>query len=183
MKVISTPIPDLFVLEPVVHGDDRGYFMESFKGDLFREKFPHIHFIQDNESKSTKGVLRGLHFQRPPYAQTKLVRVVHGKVLDVAVDLRRSSVSFGKYYTIVLSDENKKQLLIPRGFAHGFVVLSETATFCYKVDNQYSPDHDGGIRWDCPELKISWDVCGSDVAVSAKDAALPTLSEVVSPFT
>ncbi len=182
MKVISTPIPDLFVLEPVVHGDDRGYFMESFKGDLFREKFPHIQFIQDNESKSTKGVLRGLHFQRPPYAQTKLVRAISGEVYDVAVDLRKGSETYGQHYGVLLSGENKKQLLVPKGFAHGFVVLSESAIFSYKVDNVYHPESDDGIFFGDQDLGIDWHLENKSLLLSEKDKLLTSFRNCNSPF-
>ncbi len=182
MKVISTPIPDLFVLEPVVHGDDRGYFMEAFNESLFGEKFGPIRFIQDNESKSARGVLRGLHYQRPPYAQTKLVRAICGEVYDVAVDLRNESDTYGQHYGIVLSGENKRQLLIPKGFAHGFLVLSDYAIVSYKVDNPYHPDSDDGIRYDDLDLQIDWQIDGSLILLSDKDRNQRNFNSLDSPF-
>ncbi len=146
MQFIKQSIPEVVLIKPQVHGDDRGYFSETFRQDKFEEAVGYrVHFCQDNESKSTKGVLRGLHFQLPPYAQSKLVRVIEGEVLDVAVDIRKGSPTFGQVVTSILNDENKHQLFIPRGFAHGFVVLSETAIFAYKVDNYYSPECDRGL--------------------------------------
>ena len=140
MKITNTTIKDLVIIEPKIFEDSRGYFMESFKQSFITENFSEISFIQDNESKSNYGVLRGIHFQKPPYAQTKLVRVFDGEVLDIAVDLRSSSPTYGKYFSIILSGENKNQFLVPKGFGHGFIVLSKTATFSYKVDNYYHPE-------------------------------------------
>ena len=177
MKITPTKIKDLLILEPSVYGDDRGYFMEAFKKEWFSEHFPHIDFIQDNESQSQRGVLRGLHFQTPPYAQTKLVRVIQGEVLDVAVDLRKDSPTFGQHETIILSAENKKQFLVPKGFAHGFVVLSETAIFSYKVDNKYAPENDSGIIWNDPDLSINWHINESEVVLSNKDKQLQSFKE------
>lgn len=178
MKIIKTEIPDLCIIEPSVFGDQRGYFLESFNLEKFEEGIRPIKFIQDNESKSSKGVIRGLHFQKPPYNQAKLVRCIEGAVRDIAVDIRKDSPTFGKYLSIELSGENKKQLFVPRGFAHGFVVLSETATFAYKVDNAYAPDYDSGIRWDDKELGIDWGIDKSEVKVSEKDKHLPMFSEL-----
>lgn len=182
MNLLNTPIPGLFVVEPLVHSDKRGYFMESFKSDLFHEKFPGLQFIQDNESKSTKGVLRGLHYQRPPYDQTKLVRAICGEVYDVAVDLRKASDTYGKHYGVILSGENKRQLLIPKGFAHGFVVLSDYAIFSYKVDNRFHPESDDGIRYDDPDLRIDWQIDDSLIQLSEKDKNQKKFNGLESPF-
>jgi len=183
MKFVNTPIEGLVIIEPTVFGDDRGYFLESYNKKEFEKAIGEISFVQDNESKSSKGVLRGLHFQKPPYAQAKLVRCIEGKVLDVAVDIREGSETFGQHVTVELTGENKKQVFIPRGFAHGFLVLSESAIFAYKVDNSYAPTHDVGIRWDDSLLNIQWGVSESDVLVSEKDAKLPFFSEFKTPFT
>ena len=145
MKFIPTEIPDVVIIEPLIHGDNRGYFVETFRRDLFYQYINKIEFVQDNESKSDYGVLRGLHYQLPPYSQSKLVRVIEGVVLDVAVDIRKKSPTFGKSVAVELSGQNKKQLFIPQGFAHGFVVLSESAIFSYKVDNFYNKESDRGI--------------------------------------
>ena len=170
MKFIPQSIADVILIEPTVHGDDRGYFMESFKQDVFEDAVGYkVNFIQDNESKSTKGVLRGLHYQLPPYAQAKLVRVIKGSVLDVAVDIRQNSNTFGRYISLILSEENKKQLFIPKGFAHGFVVLSEEAIFSYKVDNHYAPQHEQTIIWNDNDLDIDWHVDGITPLSSNKD--------------
>ena len=183
MKFVNTPIEGLVIIEPTLFGDDRGYFLESYNKKEFEKAIGEISFVQDNESKSSKGVLRGLHFQKPPYAQAKLVRCIEGKVLDVAVDIREGSETFGQHVTIELTGENKKQVFIPRGFAHGFLVLSESAIFAYKVDNSYAPTHDAGIRWDDSLLNIQWGVSESEVLVSEKDAKLPFFSEFKTPFT
>ena len=177
MKIIDSGIKDLYVIKPDIFSDDRGYFFESFNEKKFNEKFPHIKFCQDNESKSNFGVLRGLHFQLPPKAQTKLVRVIKGKVLDVAVDIRKGSPSFGKYFSIELSDENKKQLLIPRGFAHGFIVLSDYAVFLYKVDNYYDKTLDTGIIFNDKDLDIDWQLSKSALKLSVKDQNLPSFKD------
>ena len=169
MNVIPTIIPDLKIIEPRVFEDSRGYFFESFSQQLFNEKVSDTVFVQDNESRSTYGVLRGLHFQQPPMAQAKLVRVVEGSVLDVAVDIRPNSPTYGQHVSVELSADNKRQLFIPRGFAHGFVVLSPTVVFQYKCDNYYSPTHDGGIAWNDPYLNIDWQVPMEDVVLSEKD--------------
>ncbi len=182
MKLIQTKIEDLIILEPTVLGDERGYFLESYNQKKFNEIFGKISFIQDNESKSSKGVLRGLHFQKPPFDQSKLVRCVQGKVLDVAVDLRNGSKTYGQHIAIELSSENKRQLFLPRGFAHGFLVLSQSAIFAYKVDNIYAPDHDAGIRWNDPILNIPWGLNESKILISEKDSKLSLFSDFKSPF-
>lgn len=177
MKVIPTDIPDLIVVEPRIFTDSRGFFYESYNEASLRENQIDIDFVQDNQSFSTYGVLRGLHYQLHPHAQTKLVRVIRGRVLDVAVDLRRNSPAFGKYFSIELSAENKLQLLIPQGFAHGFVVLSDEADFLYKCDNYYNKASEGGIRFDDPALNIDWKIPSSDIILSDKDAELPLLRD------
>lgn len=170
MKFSRTEIPDVIVCEPNVYGDDRGFFMETFREDKLAEFLGfEIDFCQDNESKSTFGVLRGLHYQLPPFAQTKLVRVIEGSVLDIAVDIRKDSPTFGKHVSLELTGENKKQLLIPKGFAHGFLVLSETARFAYKVDNYYSPENDRGIAYNDSELNIDWKLPMDELKLSVKD--------------
>lgn len=177
MKVIDTEIKDVKIIEPTVFGDHRGYFFESFSQKEFEEKVCKTTFVQDNESKSKYGVLRGLHFQKEPYAQAKLVRVVQGSVLDVAVDIRKGSPTFGKHVTVELNDENKRQMFIPRGFAHGFVVLSETVVFQYKCDNYYAPEAEAGIAWNDPDLGIDWKVSIEDILLSEKDKKNPLLNE------
>tara|TARA_B110000027_G_C15907596_1_gene206910 strand:+ start:32 stop:586 length:555 start_codon:yes stop_codon:yes gene_type:complete len=183
MKFIKTKISDVIIIEPKVFGDVRGYFLESYNQKKFEEVVGKISFVQDNESKSSKGVLRGLHFQKPPFEQAKLVRCIEGEVLDVAVDIRKNSKTYGHHVTVLLSGQNKRQLFVPRGFAHGFLVLSESATFAYKVDNTYAPEFDTGIRWNDKELNIQWGIDDSEVMISAKDTELPILSEFESPFT
>ena len=183
MKFIKTEIPDVYIIEPSVFGDNRGYFLESFNLEKFEENVYPIKFVQDNESKSSKGVLRGLHFQKPPFEQAKLVRCIEGKVIDVAVDIRKGSPTYGKHVAIELTGENKRQLFVPRGFAHGFLVLSDTAVFAYKVDNRYAPEYDAGIRWNDKELNIQWGIEDSEVMISAKDTELPFFTEFKSPFT
>ena len=174
MKFTRLEIPDVILCEPVVFGDERGYVTEAFRQDKLEEFLGYkIDFCQDNESKSSYGVLRGLHYQLAPYAQTKLARVVLGTVLDVAVDIRKGSKTFGKHVAVELSANNKKQLLIPRGFAHGFVVLSEEAIFSYKVDNYYHSDSDRGIAFDDESLAIDWNLKGKDLQLSAKDLKQP----------
>lgn len=175
MNVIKTEIEGVVIIEPKIFGDERGYFFESFSQREFEEKVCKTVFVQDNESKSGYGVLRGLHFQKPPYAQSKLVRVVKGRVLDVAVDIRENSPTFGKHISVELSGENKRQFFIPRGFAHGFVVLSEEAVFQYKCDNYYAPDYEDGILWNDPALNIDWQIPEEDVILSEKDSRLGTL--------
>ena len=182
MKFIETKIEDLLIIEPTVITDKRGYFLESYNQSKFNEFVGKVSFVQDNESKSSRGVLRGLHFQKPPFGQAKLVRCIEGKVLDVAVDLRNGSKTYGQHLSIELSCENKRQLFIPRGFAHGFLVLSEFAIFSYKVDNVYAPDYDSGIRWNDPILNIPWGINESEILVSEKDSILPFFSEIRSPF-
>ena len=182
MNLVNTPIADLVVLEPRIFGDDRGYFFEPFNQKWFNENIGDVQFVQDNESKSKRGVLRGLHFQKPPMAQAKLVRVISGEVLDVAVDLRKDSPTYGKHFSILLSGENKKQLFVPRGFAHGFAVLSETAIFAYKVDNWYSPENEGGIMWNDDSLNIDWQLPNEEVVLSAKDELLERFESFQSPF-
>ena len=178
MTFTRTAIPDVVIIEPKVHGDSRGYFVETFVSNKLEEFLGYkINFCQDNESKSSKGVLRGLHYQLPPHAQTKLVRVISGRVLDVAVDIRKNSPTFGKYVAVELSGENKKQLLIPRGFAHGFVVLEDDTVFAYKVDNYYSPECDRGIAFDDKNLNINWILNHDELILSAKDTKQPKLNE------
>ena len=178
MTFTRTAIPDVVIIEPKVHGDSRGYFVETFVSNKLEEFLGYkINFCQDNESKSSKGVLRGLHYQLPPHAQTKLVRVIYGRVLDVAVDIRKNSPTFGKYVAVELSGENKKQLLIPRGFAHGFVVLEDDTVFAYKVDNYYSPECDRGIAFDDENLNIDWILNHNELNLSAKDTKQPKLNE------
>lgn len=177
MEFIKQAIPDVILIKPTVHGDNRGYFIETFRQDLFEEATGYkVNFIQDNESKSTIGVLRGLHYQLPPYAQAKLVRVIKGSVLDIAVDIRKSSPTFGNHIAAKLTGENKHQLFVPHGFAHGFVVLSNTATFAYKVDNYYSPEYDRGIAFDDEELNIDWILPIEKIQLSLKDKSQPKLA-------
>ena len=173
MNIIKTNIEGAVILEPRVFYDERGYFLESFSERWFRSTVCDTHFVQDNESKSGYGVLRGLHFQKPPFAQAKLVRVVSGKILDVSVDIRENSPTFGQYVSVELSDENKRQLFVPRGFAHGFVVLSREAVVHYKCDNYYAPEYESGIIWNDPLLNIDWGVPKTDLVVSEKDERLP----------
>lgn len=182
MNFIKTEIPEVVIIEPKVFGDHRGYFFESFNQKEFEENVQKINFVQDNESKSKRGVLRGLHFQKPPFAQAKLVRCIQGKVLDIAVDIRKNSPTYGKYVAVELSEENKRQLFVPRGFAHGFAVISEEAVFAYKVDNWYAPNSEGGIIWNDTDLKIDWQIPESEVQLSQKDIILSTLKELKSPF-
>ena len=183
MRFIRQTIPEVILIEPTVHGDDRGYFVETFRQDLFEKAVGYkVNFVQDNESKSTKGVLRGLHYQLPPYAQAKLVRVVDGSVLDVAVDIRKSSPTFGQHVTAELTSENKRQLFIPHGFAHGFVVLSDSATFAYKVDSYYSPECDRGIAFDDSDLGIDWRLSLDMLQLSDKDQCHPSLSSATDLF-
>ena len=182
MKFIKTVIPDVYIIEPSVFGDNRGYFLESFNLEKFEENVYPIKFVQDNESKSSIGVLRGLHFQKPPFDQAKLVRCVEGSVMDVAVDIRKGSPTYGKHVAVELSGENKRQLFVPRGFAHGFSVLSETAVFAYKVDNSYAPASDSGIRFDDKELNIDWGLTEEDIQLSEKDKNLPSFKDLETPF-
>ena len=183
MQFTRTNISDVIIIEPKVHGDDRGYFVETFRADKLEEFLGYkINFCQDNESKSSKGVLRGLHYQLPPHAQTKLVRVIQGRVLDVAVDIRKNSATFGKYVAVELSAENKKQMLVPRGFAHGFVVLEDDTIFAYKVDNYYSPECDRGIAFDDESLNIDWILEKEELKLSDKDTKQPKLNETKDLF-
>jgi len=183
MKFIRTDIPDVIIIEPKVHGDERGYFVETFRADKLEAFLGYkINFCQDNESKSSRGVLRGLHYQLHPAAQTKLVRVIQGKVLDVAVDIRKGSPTFGKHVCVELTAENKRQLLVPRGFAHGFVVLEDDTIFAYKVDNYYSPENDRGIAFDDEELGIDWKIPKEELLLSDKDTKQPKLSETEDIF-
>ena len=182
MNFVPTKISGVVIIEPKVFGDDRGYFFESFNQRTFEENIGKIDFVQDNESMSSRGVLRGLHFQRPPFDQAKLVRCVIGEVLDVAVDIRAGSPTYGQHVAVLLTSENKRQLFIPRGFAHGFVVLSEKAIFQYKVDNWYSSENDGGILWNDPAINIDWQIGDNEVLLSGKDKIQPLLAELVNPF-
>ena len=177
MELIKTNIPGVVILQPRIFGDERGYFFESFSQRDFEREVRRTVFVQDNESKSCYGVLRGLHFQKPPYAQSKLVRVVKGSVLDVAVDIRKGSPTFGKYVSVELTEENKRQFFIPRGFAHGFAVLSTEAVFQYKCDNFYAPESEGALAWDDPDLAIDWRLPASKVILSEKDKHHPPLKE------
>ena len=177
MEYIETDIKGVYVIEPRVFNDARGYFMETWKQAEFEEYIGKVQFIQDNESKSSYGVLRGLHYQKGDASQAKLVRVIKGRVLDVAVDIRRSSPTFGKHVMVELSEDNKRQFYIPRGFAHGFLVLSDEAIFTYKVDNSYAPQQDAGIRWNDPELGIEWPIDPKDVQTSEKDLRQPLLKD------
>ena len=178
MNFVRTDIPDVVIIEPQVYGDDRGYFVETFRADKLEEFLGYkINFCQDNESKSSRGVLRGLHYQLAPAAQTKLVRVIQGRVLDVAVDIRKGSPTFGKHVAVELSAENKRQLLVPRGFAHGFVVLENDTVFAYKVDNYYSPKNDRGILFSDEALGVDWKVPHNELNLSAKDKVQPKLAE------
>ena len=182
MRGIGTSIPDVAIVEPEVFGDVRGYFFESYSQRRFDEAVRPVRFVQDNESKSRYGVLRGLHFQKGEYAQSKLVRVVAGRVLDVAVDIRRGSPTFGKYVAVELTAENRRQLFIPRGFAHGFSVLSEEAVFQYKCDNPYAPQAEGAVAWDDPDIGIDWRLPAEAILLSAKDAANPRLRDAADLF-
>lgn len=182
MEVIKTAIPDVVIIEPRIFGDSRGYFFESFSEKNFVEKVTDTHFVQDNESKSCYGVVRGLHFQKPPHAQSKLVRVIKGRVLDVAVDIRKGSPTYGQHVAVELTEDNHRQFFIPRGFAHGFVVLSEEAIFQYKCDNYYAPQSEGAIAWDDPDLGIDWGIPAADALLSEKDSKHPCLKDIDSPF-
>ncbi|WP_018464786.1 dTDP-4-dehydrorhamnose 3,5-epimerase [Segatella paludivivens] len=177
MEYRKTEIDGVYILEPRVFNDARGYFFEAWKKEDFEEHVDKVDFIQDNESKSSYGVLRGLHYQKGIYSQAKLVRVIKGKVLDVAVDIRKSSSTFGKHVMVELSDENKRQFFIPRGFAHGFLVLSDEAIFTYKVDNIYAPQHEASIRWNDEEINIQWPINLKDVVTSEKDLKASSLKD------
>ncbi|HVM89443.1 MAG TPA: dTDP-4-dehydrorhamnose 3,5-epimerase [Puia sp.] len=182
MPFISTDFPGLFIFEPAVFKDERGYFFESYNQKLFQSNGLQMSFVQDNQSHSSYGVLRGLHYQLNPYAQTKLVRVLKGKILDVVVDIRKGSPAFGKTYSIELSDENKRQLFVPKGFAHGFVVLSETADVMYKCDEFYNKTSEGGIIYNDHSLKIDWKIAADKIKVSPKDVELPSFANIVNNF-
>ena len=183
MKFTHQLISDVILIDPLVHGDDRGYFVETFRQDLFEEAVGYqVNFVQDNESKSTKGVLRGLHYQIPPFGQSKLVRVLEGKVLDVAVDIRKNSPTFGQHIAIELSSENMRQIFIPQGFAHGFAVLSEIAIINYRVDNLYSPEHEKGIAFNDLKLNIDWRFKMEELKLSEKDRLHPNLEDAIEIF-
>ena len=183
MEFLPQNIPEVLLIKPQVHGDHRGYFFEAFHQEQFEQAVGYpVSFIQDNESRSSKGVVRGLHFQLPPHAQSKLVRVIEGEVLDVAVDIRQGSPTYGQHVSAKLTAENKYQLWIPRGFAHGFVVLSGHAIFSYKVDNYYAPEHDRGIAFDDPVLQIDWQLPSSELELSDKDRQHTTLNELPVSF-
>jgi dTDP-4-dehydrorhamnose 3,5-epimerase len=182
MKFIKTKIPEVVVIEPNFFRDSRGYFLESFNQQEFKKNIGNVDFIQDNESKSSRGVLRGLHFQKPPFSQAKLVRCIEGVVIDIAVDIRKGSPNYGNHVAVELTGENKKQLFVPRGFAHGFAVLSETAVFAYKVDNTYAPEYDSGLLWNDPTLNIDWKLQEAEVKLSEKDSLLNTLETLENPF-
>ena len=182
MEIIKTDIEGVVILEPKVFKDERGYFFESFLQKEFEEKVCKTAFVQDNESKSCYGVLRGLHFQAPPFAQAKLVRCVKGKVLDVAVDIRKGSPTYGKHIATVLSEDDHRMFFIPRGFAHGFSVLSETAVFQYKCDNYYAPQSEGALMWNDNDLNINWMIPENDIILSEKDKHHPLFKDFESPF-
>lgn len=182
MQTIHTKIPGLYIIEPKVFGDARGYFFESYSRRDFDTQAAPVVFVQDNESKSHRGVLRGLHFQNPPYAQSKLVRCVLGAVLDVAVDIRKGSPTYGQWESVLLTGDNHRQMFLPKGMAHGFAVLSEEALFQYKCDEFYHPENEGAIAWDDPDLNIDWQLPGSDVLLSEKDRHHTFLKNFDSPF-
>ncbi|MFT6778317.1 MAG: dTDP-4-dehydrorhamnose 3,5-epimerase [Paraglaciecola sp.] len=183
MDFVKQLVSDVIVIEPAVHGDSRGYFVETFRQDLFEKAFGYVvNFVQDNESKSSKGVLRGLHFQLAPHAQSKLVRVIEGAVLDVAVDIRVGSPTFGQHVAVELSGQNKRQMFVPRGFAHGFIVLSDAATFAYKVDNYYSPECDRGLAFDDNQLNIDWRLDKKALNLSDKDTKQPSFADLPECF-
>ncbi len=182
MEIIKSDIEGVVIIEPRIFSDDRGYFYESFSEREFREKVCKTTFVQDNQSKSSYGVLRGLHFQKAPHAQSKLVRVIKGRVLDVAVDIRKGSPTYGRYVAVELNEENHRQLFIPRGFAHGFVVLSEEAIFQYKCDNFYSKESEGSLRWNDEDLSIDWGISEEVAILSEKDQVSPLFKDFDSPF-
>ena len=178
MEVIKTAIEGLVIIEPKIFKDQRGYFTESFSQREFNEKVAPVTFVQDNESLSCYGVVRGLHFQKAPHAQSKLIRCVRGRVLDVAVDLRKDSPTFGQHLSVEISEDNQRQVFIPKGFAHGFAVLSETALFQYKCDSFYAPESEGAVAWNDPDLAIDWKIPAEDIILSAKDAGHPLLRDM-----
>jgi dTDP-4-dehydrorhamnose 3,5-epimerase len=182
MEIIKTAIEGVVIIEPRLFKDERGYFFESFSQREFNEKVREIHFVQDNESKSSYGVLRGLHFQKPPFAQSKLVRVIRGAVLDVAVDIRIGSPTFGQHVAVELTEDNHRQFFIPRGFAHGFSVLTDEVIFQYKCDNFYAPQSEGAIAWNDPDLAIDWKIPSQQIILSDKDSHHSRLKEIESPF-
>lgn len=182
MQYIKTELEDVYILEPKIFGDSRGYFLESFNKSNFEENISSIDFVQDNESKSKYGVVRGLHFQKPPFDQAKLVRVTRGAVLDVAVDIRKDSKTYGKHIAVELSEDNHRQLFIPRGFAHGFSVLTKEVVFQYKCDNYYSPADEGAILWNDSTLNIDWMIPSDQAIVSDKDLLNPLFDKFISPF-
>ncbi len=182
MEIIKTTIEGVVIIEPRIFGDARGYFFESFSQREFEEKVCRTTFVQDNESRSVAGVVRGLHFQKPPFTQSKLVRVVRGAVLDVAVDIRKGSPTFGQHVAVELTEDNHRQFFVPRGFAHGFAVLSDEAVFQYKCDNYYAPQSEGAIAWNDPALGIDWRVPTENRILSEKDMHHPLLAELDSPF-
>ena len=178
MQLIQTSLPDVLLFEPKVFGDERGWFFESFRQDVFEQHAGCHRFVQDNESFSRYGVVRGLHYQKPPHVQGKLVRVIRGEVLDVAVDIRKGSPTFGQHTAQLLSESNHRMMWVPPGFAHGFAVLSETAIFSYKCTDYYAPSHDAGVRWNDPAIGIDWRLPESDVSLSDKDLRQPMLHEI-----
>ena len=182
MKFIKNKIEGLIIIEPTVFGDERGYFLESYNQKKFEEVVGKTYFVQDNESKSSKGVLRGLHFQKPPFEQAKLVRCIEGEVLDVSLDIRKNSKTYGKHVSVLLSGENKRQLFVPRGFAHGFLVLSDSAIVAYKVDNIYAPEYDSGIKYNDKDLNINWSLTENEIQLSLKDNNLSLFKDLDSPF-
>lgn len=182
MPLIATHIPGLLLFEPKIFEDSRGYFFESYNAQVFEKEGVNTRFVQDNQSSSSYGVIRGLHYQLPPYAQTKLIRVLHGVILDVVVDIRKGSPTYGQSYSVELSAENKKQIYVPAGFAHGFSVLSEKAEILYKCDNFYNKESEGGILYNAPELNIDWKVPEDKIVVSDKDKILPGLSSCKNTF-
>ncbi len=182
MNLIKRTIDGLILLKPTIFKDGRGYFMESYNQKNINKLFGDIHFVQDNESESSRGVLRGLHFQKPPFAQAKLVRCLKGEILDVALDLRKKSRTYGLFETTLLSDKNKNKLFIPKGFAHGFVVLSESAIVSYKVDNYYDPNYESGVLWNDTDLNIDWKIKADEVILSEKDKNLSPLAQIINPF-
>ena len=180
MRVITTDIEGLLIIEPTVYGDGRGYFYESFRSDVLQDFDPNLDFVQDNQSCSHKGILRGLHFQKNPYAQGKLVRVIQGAVLDVAVDIRKGSKTYGKHLRVRLDGDNKRMLYVPKGFAHGFVTLEDNTLFLYKCTNYYHKESECSVKWDSPELGINWGI--ENPVLSSKDLNAPLFSDFISPF-
>ena len=178
MKFVSTPLDGVLIIEPAVFRDDRGFFLESYRKDLFGKYGIYVDFVQDNHSHSQKGVLRGLHFQRPPMEQAKLVRVARGEVYDVVVDIRPQSKTFGQYFSHVLSADNQKMLFIPPGFAHGFLALQNSTSFVYKCSQYYSPVHEGGLRWNDPDIGITWPKLDAHYLINEKDKNYPSLKEI-----